>query len=80
MRANKALSSTRALAEALGVRKCTVHYYVKLGLLRPDMSFGSRFFAYDVARAQRAMRRITKLKDRGLSLREIADILSASAS
>lgn len=62
------------LAERAGVSHRTIHYYERLGLLRPVEREGAGYRYYDET-AVRRLEKIATLKRLGLSLDEIAGVI-----
>lgn len=62
------------LAERAGVSHRTVHYYERIGLLRPAEREGGGYRYYDEVSLKR-LGKIAQLKKLGLSLDEIADVI-----
>lgn len=69
------LFSIGAVSELLGITKQTLHYYDKIGLVKPssiDSQTGYRYYEYDQFHY---IDRIKYLQSFGLSLKEIEDVL-----
>ncbi|MEO1199505.1 MAG: MerR family transcriptional regulator [Pseudomonadota bacterium] len=62
------------LAERTGVSHRTIHYYERLGLLKPHEREGAGYRYFDDEAAQR-LEKIGALKKIGLSLDEIATVI-----
>ncbi|HEV7309338.1 MerR family transcriptional regulator [Ensifer sp.] len=62
------------LSERAGVSHRTIHYYERLGLIKPAEREGAGYRYYD-ASAQKRLEKIAALKRLGLSLDEIAAVL-----
>jgi DNA-binding transcriptional MerR regulator len=62
------------LAALAGVSQRTIHYYERLGLLRPAAREGAGYRYYDSEAAQR-LAKIAALKRLGLNLDEIAAVI-----
>lgn len=66
--------SVKQLAEMAGVSVRTLHYYDEIGLLRPARDPANRYRQYDRPAALR-LQQILFLRELGLSLEEIQDVL-----
>ena len=62
------------LAQRAGVSHRTIHYYERIGLLRPAEREGVGYRYYDEQAVQR-LEKIAALKNLGLSLDEIAQVI-----
>lgn len=67
----------KELAETFGVKKDTVRYYTRVGLLRPSKLFGSGYKFYSAAEQSR-FRFILSARDLGFSIEDIKQIFSES--
>lgn len=67
----------KELAETFGVKKDTVRYYTRVGLLRPSKSFENGYKVYSAAEQSR-LRFILSARDLGFSIDDIKQIFSES--
>lgn len=70
----KGLMQIGELAKQAGVSHRTIHYYERLGLLRPAEREGAGYRYYD-DEALRRLEKVAALKRLGLSLDEIASVI-----
>ena len=63
------------LAQRAGVSHRTIHYYERMGLLRPAEREGAGYRYYDEQAVQR-LEKIAALKNLGLSLDEIGQVIN----
>lgn len=63
------------LAERAGVSHRTIHYYEELGLVEPAEREGTGYRYYDETSLKR-LRKINTLKELGLSLEEIGQVIN----
>lgn len=64
-----------ALAQAFGVKKDTVRFYTRIGLLRPLKSLENGYKFYD-AKEQSRLKFILSARDLGFSIEDIKQIIS----
>ncbi|CAM3842358.1 DNA-binding transcriptional MerR regulator [Kerstersia gyiorum] len=74
MSASNALLQIGELAQRAGVSHRTIHYYERIGLLRPAEREGVGYRYYDEQAVQR-LEKIAALKNLGLSLDEIGQVI-----
>ncbi len=65
------------LAEAFGVKKDTIRYYTRIGLLRPSKSLENGYKFYG-KKEQSRLRFILSARDLGFSIEDIKQIVSES--
>lgn len=65
------------LADTFGIKKDTVRYYTRIGLLRPSKSLGNGYKFYDRSEQSR-LRFILSARDLGFSIVDIKEIFSES--
>ena len=65
------------LSEAFGVKKDTVRYYTRIGLLRPSKSLENGYKFYS-AKEQIRLKFILSARDLGFSIEDIKQIISES--
>lgn len=74
MSSTQALLQIGELAQRAGVSHRTIHYYERMGLLRPAEREGAGYRYYDEQAVQR-LEKIAALKSLGLSLEEISQVI-----
>ncbi len=74
MSTHPSLMQIGELAERAGVSHRTIHYYERIGLMKPAEREGSGYRYYD-EEALRRLKKIAVLKQLGLSLEEISSVI-----